>query len=154
MKKRLGICLILIIVICIVIFFLSHRSKKTTCILNSKQSDYQISTEYNIYSKKDLVLKVVSKSVVESSNDEILNEMKKNYNKQYETLNSEYSGYDYKVTVKDNKLYSTVKINYKKYNMKKFIYDNGAMKDYVNDKKQYTLKGAKKYYESIGATCE
>ena len=154
MKKRLGICLILIIVICIVIFFLSNRSKKTICMLNSKQSDYQASTEYSIYSKNDLVLKVVSKSVVESSNEELLNEMKKNYNKQYKTLNSEYSGYDYKVTVKDNKLYSAVKVNYKKYNMKKFIYDNGAMKAYVNDKKQYTLNGAKEYYESIGATCK
>ena len=37
--------------------------------------------------------------------------------------------------------------------MKKFIYYNDVMKDFVNDKKQYTLEGAIKYYKSIGATC-
>ena len=65
-----------------------------------------------------------------------------------------YSGYSYKFTTKKNKLYSVVKIDYKKHDMKKFVYDNVAMKNFINEKKQFTLDGAIDYYESMGAICK
>ena len=152
-KRIVIISLILCIVLGIVIFAFCNRSKKTICLQESNQKDYKLSTKYKIYSKKDIVLKVVSNTIVDSSSKKQLNEMKKYYNKQYKSFNEMYSGYDYDIVIKKNKLYSNVTINYKKYDMKKFIYYNGAMKDFVNDKKQYTLEGAIKYYKSIGASC-
>ena len=152
-KNILKICLVLVIIISIVVFIFFNRSKKTICLLEDNQKGYKLSTKYKIYSKKDIVLKVVSNTIIESSNIKKLKETEKYYNKQYKSYNEMYSGYDYDIVLKNNKLYSNVKINYKKYDMKKFIYYNGAMKDFVNDKKQYTLEGAKKYYKSIGAKC-
>ena len=37
--------------------------------------------------------------------------------------------------------------------MKKFSTDNAAMKDYIDKDYNYTIDGAKRYYESIGAKC-
>lgn len=56
--------------------------------------------------------------------------------------------------IKGNKVISDVTVNYKKYDMKKFVRDNVAMKSYVNKNTEYTLAGAKQYYESIGSTCK
>ena len=154
MKKPLKICLILVIIFLIILIYFSLREKKTTCIFESNQKDYQISTKYNIYSKKNLVTKIKLKSIIKSSNDKVLNDMKKDINNQYKTLDKKYSGYNYKLKIIRNKLYINVSINYKKHDMKMFIYDNRAMKEFVNDKKQYTLNGAKKYYKSIGSKCK
>ena len=154
MKKPLKICLILVIIFLISLIYFSLKENKTTCTFESNQKDYQISTKYIIYSKKNLVTKIKSKSIIKSSNDKVLKDMKKNINNQYKTLDKKYSGYNYKLKIIRNKLYIKVNINYNKYDMKMFIYDNRAMKEFVNDKKQYTLKGAKKYYKSIGSTCK
>lgn len=152
-KRLVLILLVLILALFILLFYLIFSTKKTVCTFESNQKDYQISTKYKIYSKNDLVTKVISKSIVESSSTKVLKEMEQNINKQYKILNDKYSGYDYKVKVRDKKLISVIKIDYKKYNMKDFIRENGAMRAYVNINKQYTLDGAKEYYKSIGATC-
>ena len=39
-------------------------------------------------------------------------------------------------------------------NLKKFVEDNASMKSYVNKDNKITLSGAKKLYESLGATCK
>ena len=155
MKKKLFISLALIIVIGGCLFYFIMRPKKTTCILKINQEPYDlVVTKYTIYSKDGLVTKVLSKQTVKSNDKKRLEEVKENINNNYKTLNDKYSGYSYKSIIIKNTLISTIIIDYKKVDMKKFTNDNGAMKEYVNDNKQFTLTGAKKYYKSIGANCK
>lgn len=153
-KKKIIIVSTLLLVISLSVFILGNKSKKTTCQYDSSQKDYQISTKYNIYSKKNIVGKVVSKSIIKSSDEKKLKQMKKEYEKQYKTLNKKYSGYKYNLKITKNKLYIKLTILYNKIDMKKFIYDNGAMKSYLDENKNYPLTKAIDYYTSIGVSCK
>lgn len=79
--------------------------------------------------------------------------MKTNLDNQYKTYNDKYGGYKYKITLNKNKVISNVTVDYKKYDMKKFSIDNAAMKEYIDKDYNYTIDGAKRYYNSIGAKC-
>ena len=63
-KKKIIIVSTLLLVSSLSVFILGNKSKKTTCQYDSSQKDYQISTKYNIYTKKNIVVKVVSKSII------------------------------------------------------------------------------------------
>ena len=115
---------------------------------------YKLETEYKVYSKKDIVTKVETKTTITSKKEKILKKFEKELNEQYETNNNNYGGYEYKANLKDNSLTANVSIDYTKYDMKKFASDNVAIKEYLNKDKQFTLEGAKKYYNTIGATCK
>ena len=132
------------------------KDKVTKCTLKSDQSasGYKITSEYNVYSSKDEVNKVVTTETVESKNNTILAYFEKQLKSQYKANNDSYGGYKYEVTNKDGKVVSKVTIDYSKMNLNKFIKDNPAMKSYVNKSNKITVKGIKSMYQSMGATCE
>ena len=132
------------------------KDKVTKCTLKSDQSasGYKITSEYNVYSSKDEVNKVVTTETVESKNNTILAYFEKQLKSQYKANNDSYGGYKYEVTNKDGKVVSKVTIDYSKMNLNKFVKDNPAMKSYVNKSNKITVKGIKSMYQSMGATCE
>lgn len=151
MKKFLK--LLLIVLVCI---FLTGCGKKTTleCSSNSKQTNYEINTNYTIKAKKDIVNEVKIKQVIKSKDKKILENFEKQLKKQYQLNKKIYGGYTYELKIKGKELIADVTINYEELNMKKFVKNNGAMKDYLNKDNQFTLEGAKKLYKSTGAKCE
>ncbi|MBO5530577.1 MAG: DUF1307 domain-containing protein [Bacilli bacterium] len=132
------------------------KDKVTKCTLKSDQSasGYKITSEYNVYSSKDEVNKVVTTETVESKNNTILAYFEKQLKSQYKANNDSYGGYKYEITNKDGKVVSKVTIDYSKMNLNKFVKDNPAMKSYVNKSNKITVKGIKSMYQSMGATCE
>ncbi|MBQ9013266.1 MAG: DUF1307 domain-containing protein [Bacilli bacterium] len=132
------------------------KDKVTKCTLKSDQSasGYKITSEYNVYSSKDEVNKVVTTETVESKNNTILAYFEKQLKSQYKANNDSYGGYKYEITNKDGKVVSKVTIDYSKRNLNKFVKDNPAMKSYVNKSNKITVKGIKSMYQSMGATCE
>lgn len=154
--KKIVICSVVVVFLFIIMVIFGSRNEleETICTFESNQNNYKLNIEYNIYSKNMIVIKTVANSTYESSDKDLLKNIKKEIGVQYKSLNDKYSGYSYKFTMKKNKLYSVVKIDYKKHDMKKFVYDNVAMKNFINEKKQFTLDGAIDYYESMGAICK
>ena len=139
------------------ILFVSGCNKKAvTCTIENDQSasGYVIKTTYNIYSNKDIVTKVETNEVITSKNNTILAYFEKNNKDKYDSENKKYGGYTVNVLNKDGKVTTNITIDYNKMDVDKFVTDNTAMKSYVNDKHQVTLKGAKTLYESLGATCK
>ncbi len=157
MKDKLIIILgaVFGVVILIVLLLLLGGSKKTTCKLVSNQTKngYSLETQYEIYSKNNIVNKVVIHETITSDSKDKLEKFEKDFNEQYETLKTNYGGYTYKVTNKNNKITTEVTINYGKFNMEKFIKNNEAMKQYTK-KNKLTLEGAKDLYERSGAECK
>ncbi len=154
MKKILPICLIVIIIIVGGVLYSNTGPDKTTCIQEFHQEPYDLLVnEYTIYSEDDIVTKVVTKKTAGCNDQNRLKEVEDNINNSYKTMNEKYSGYSYKSSIKNNKLVSVAEIDYKVFDMEKYVNDIVAMKAYVNEKNQYTLEGAKQYYQHIGATC-
>ena len=127
-----------------------------TCKFISDQSinGYIITTKYKIYTIDDIVTKVVHKEVIDSERKEIIDFYKNEYDSMYKNYNDTYGGYTYNIDVKKNQLILNVSIDYNEYNIKKYIKDNNGIRDYVNKKNQYTLKGITKMYKNSGATCK
>ena len=128
----------------------------TKCSSTSDQSasGYTIKSEYNIYSKDDVVSKVEITETVTSKNTTILAYFEKQLKNQYKVNNESFGGYTYKITNKDGKVVSKVTIDYSEMDIDKFVKENPAMKSFVNKSNQITLKGVKSMYESMGATCK
>lgn len=148
-----------ILVVFIGIIFLAgcgNSKTVTKCTLDSDQSanGYSLKSEYNIYATGDVVTSVKTTEVVTSDKENILNYFETTLKTQYTAANKSYGGYSFDVKKSDNKITSNVTIDYNKMNLKKFVEDNASMKSYVNKDNKITLSGAKKLYESLGATCK
>lgn len=150
MKKRI-ISLFLIILVsgC------GSKEVITQCTLNNRNivQDYELNAEYNIYSKNDIVGKVVTIESITSNNDELLDEYKEYIEETYSEYNKTYGGYDYDVDIEGNKLTAVTEISYGEMNLEKFVKDNSSMKKYIKDNK-LTLKGSLDLYQSLGAECK
>ncbi len=156
MKKFIKV---LIVALCALLLAgCSSKEEKVvkTCTLTSDQSasGYKLNSTYKIYATNDAVTKVETTEVVTSDNEAIRDYFVSTLETSYKTAEQTYGGYTYKVTDEYNKVTSTVTIDYNKMNLERFIEDNSAMKAYVNKDNKITLAGAKKIYESLGATCE
>lgn len=135
----------------------SKSSEKViTCSLSTvnKNNNYELNATYKIYANNDIVNKVITEEIITSSNDEILNYFQEYLNKTYKESNEKYSGYDYKVTKKNNKVTSSVKIDYNKMDLEKSVSDSKELKAYVNKDNKMTVDGIKNIYTSMGAVCE
>lgn len=132
------------------------KNTVTKCTLDSDQtaSGYTLKSEYIIYSKGDIVTSVKTKEVVTSDNITILNYFENTLNTQYEAANKSYGGYTFDVKKEEKKVTSNVTIDYTKMDLNKYVKDNASMKTYMNKDSKITLSGAKKLYESFGATCK
>lgn len=156
MKKIISFLIVFIGVIFLAGCFNSNEKVITRCTLENDQSSsgYVLNSNYSIYSTNGVVTSVRTKEVVTSDNNTILEYFKKTLNDEYTSASNTYGGYDFDVSIKDNTVVSTVTIDYNKMDLKKFISDNSSMKAYVNKDNKLTLEGAKKIYESFGATCK
>lgn len=128
--------------------------KKCTLSVNNSSNGYSVNSTYEIHAKGDVVTSVKTKEVVTSDTESILSYFETNLNDTYKKANDTYGGYTYNIKKESNKVTSDVTINYEKMDLKKYVSDNSAMKSYVNKDNKITLKGAKKVYETLGATCE
>lgn len=133
----------------------SGKEIVTKCELNNNSSSvYSIKATYNIYSKNNIVTKVVTKEEATSENKDVLDTLESTLNSTYKKASKSYGGYKYDVKRDDNKVTSNVTIDYTKMDMNKFIKENTALKSYANKNNKLTKEGVKKIYTSMGATCE
>ncbi|MCI9234050.1 MAG: YehR family protein [Bacilli bacterium] len=152
MKKMLSI---LLLCVCIGIVSGCGSKKRTIeCTVTQTLSNYKLNATYKIYATGDVVDKVETLEVIDSSNEAVLKEFESTLNTQYGNNNKQYGGYDYKIGIEGSKLESKVTIDYSKVDMKKMVSDNSAMKNFVNNKNRLTVKGATALYEALGATCK
>lgn len=162
MKKKLSILLLL----CICAGMLSGcgekkketpkkgESKTIECTLTQTATGYQLNATYKIFATGDIVDKVETVEIVDSSDDAILKQLETQVKTQYENNNKRYGGTDYKITNNGSKLESKVTIDYSKYDMEKMVNENSVMKSLVNEDNRLTVEGAKSLYETMGATCK
>lgn len=142
-----------LLVLVLAVILLTGCDKKMTCTSTSKQSSYTIESKYEITANGENVKQVKVTETITSKEKKKLEDFEKQFKNQYEYNKKTYGGYTYKVTNSNGKVVSTVTIDYNKFDIKKFIKDNAAMKSYTKNDK-FTLSGAKKLYESTGATCK
>lgn len=153
MKKITKITLVIIMTI----IFTGCSMKKevvTKCSNTSSQNKYEVTSNYNIYSKNDIVNKVVLEEVVKSSDQTTLSTMEKSYKNMYKAYNKSYGGYTYKVDNDGKTVKLTLTIDYQNIDMNKYIKDNVSFKDYLNDNNELTLEGIKNMYKFIGVKCK
>jgi len=128
--------------------------KKCTLVSNNAAQGYKLESEYNVYSKGDVVSKVVTKEVVTSDNESILTYFEDYLTQTYNATNETYGGYTNKVTNEDGKVVSETTIDYNKMDLEQYVKDNSVMKSYVNSDNELLTEGVIKVYEQLGATCE
>jgi len=149
----LAFALLIVAVIVALIVIFNHKQVTCTNVSNQTKNGYVYETKYIIKSSGNIVDTINIKETVTSDDSEKLSNFKKQFDEQYEYNKKNYGGFDYTIKQKNNKVTTDININYKEFNMKKFIKNNVAMKKYTKNNK-LTLDGAKKMYESSGATCK
>lgn len=156
MKKKVLISLALVLSLSLMGCSKEGKEEVTTCILNSNSTlaNYSLKSTYEIHSKKDEVLKVVTKEVVTSSNSTIISTFENTVNSTYSSADKKYGGYDYKISKDGDTLTVDTTIDYSKMDLDKYVEDNTALKAYVNDNNKLTVDGIKQLYTSLGADCE
>lgn len=127
---------------------------KCTSINNNLSAKYSLKSEYIIYTKKDIVSKVEVKETVISDSSVILDYFETYFTNLYKTSNESYGGYTNKIAKENDELTSTTTINYEIVDIEKYGKDNATIKNYLNDKNEFTLEGIKTLYTTLGATCE
>ena len=142
----------------VIIFLLTgcNNGKLTfTCNIKTIQeaNGYTLTSKYKVYSKNNIVTKVVINEVIKTDNEKIIDSFKSILENQYKGANDKYGGYTYKIKKEKGKLISSSTMNFKKMNMKSFITDNN-MKEFSNKDNQITIKKMKEYYEGLGAKCK
>lgn len=126
-----------------------------TCTLsaNNRMDGYETISEYKINYKGDIVESVETVETITAENEEVLDTLKSVVEETYAKADKAYGGYKYEVKKDGKKIISTVTIDYDSMDVDKFAKDTPAIKDYVKDGK-FTVEGAKKIYETYGATCK
>ena len=154
-KVFILIALVIIFIVALICFFVFGKHKMT-CTMESNQSrnGYVLNTTYTIIYQRGIVKKVKINEIVQGDTDTILDNFKTSWTDNYEYLNKTFGGYTYKIKQKNKKVISNIIVDYEKINMKKYLRINEAMKEFVNDKQQVTVKGIKKMYENSGAVCK
>lgn len=126
------------------------------CTLNSNNtaSGYKLTSEYDVYSVDGEVNKVVTKEVVTSENESILDYFETYLKQTYNTQNETYGGTTNETTNENGAVTSTTTIDYNKMDLEKYLEDNTALSSYVNDNNKLKTDGVLSIYKSMGAICE
>lgn len=127
----------------------------TLCNYKNTNADanYNLKSEYKIYSTDKIVNKVIIKETVISNSSVILDYFESYLSNLYKTNNNIYGGYDNKIVKTDDELISTTTIDYNQMDLEKYINDNPAINNYLNHNNKITLDGVINIYKTIGATC-
>lgn len=128
----------------------------TTCKLknNVPGSNYSLESSYTVYSKNNVVNKVVTEEVVSSESESMLDYFKEYLEETYEAQNDTYGGVTNEVKKEEGKIISSTTIDYNVMDLAKYVDDNSALKNYVNDDNKLTTEGVTGIYKSLGAVCE
>ena len=143
------------VITAIVLVVLNNRTA-LTCKLTSDQTamGYKVDSVYAVYGSQDAVNKVTVRHAVQSDSEETRNTLIDDYKSQFDYNNKRYGGYEYNVSgLNGNEIVFSGSIDYSKMDMEKFKTDNVAMEDFLNENGKLGLDGAKRLYESSGATC-
>lgn len=126
------------------------------CTLNSNNTTngYKLASEYDVYSVDGEVNKVVTKEVVTSESQEILDYFETYLEQTYKAQNETYGGTTNKVINENGTVTSTTTIDYNKMDLNKYVEENTALSSYVNDNNKLKTDGIISIYESMGAVCE
>ena len=153
--KRIVFVIIVVILVFIVagIIIFSHKRVVCTNKTNQSSNGYVLETKYVIKTKFNKVKTINIIETITSKDKKVLKKFEKQFKDEYAYNSKIYGGYTYEVINNNGKVISNVTINYKKFDMDRFIDNNEAMKKYTKNNK-LTLEGAKKMYESTGATCK
>ena len=156
-KVLLGIGGVLVlggVITAIVLVVLNNRTA-LTCKLTSDQTamGYKVDTTYSVYGSQEAVNRVSVRYTVTSEDEETRNGIIDNYKEQFDYNAKRYGGYEYTVDNNGNEAVFRGTINYDKMDMEKFKTDNVAMEDFLIENGKLGLDGAKRLYESSGATC-
>ena len=124
----------------------------TVCRGQQEISDgIEANFRYEITSKNNNVLSLVSTETIETSDIEYLESAKKSMEDTH-SIYKDIKYYEYEITVEDNKLVSTVDIDYSKIDIDKLISIDKANENIVVDGK-VNLNYLKNMYESLGSVC-
>ena len=124
----------------------------TVCRGQQEISDgIEANFRYEITSKNNNVLSLVSTETIETSDIEYLESAKKSMEDTH-SIYKDIKYYEYEITVDDNKLVSTVDIDYSKIDIDKLISIDKANENIVVDGK-VNLNYLKNMYESLGSVC-
>lgn len=128
----------------------------TKCKLTSNipTNNYSLTSNYTVYSKNDVVNKVVTEEIVTSESDDVLEYFKEYLETSYEAQNEAYGGVTNEVKLEAGKIISSTTIDYNEMNLKKYVEDNSALNNYVNDDNKLTTEGVVGIYKALGAVCE
>ncbi len=131
--------------------------KKATMVctldMDKKENEgYTLGAKYVIFSDKDIVTKVNSQEIVQSSNRELLETFEQYFQENYGIV-SNYGGYEYEITNENGQVKSVVSIDYTKMDIENYINNYPDIKAYLDDNNQVTINALKDNYESLGATC-
>lgn len=107
--------------------------------------------KYELTSKNDNVLTLISTETIESSDSEYLENVKKSIEDTYSIYNN-IKYYEYEIKIEDNKLISTVNIDYSKIDLNKLVDIDKANENIIVDGK-VSLNNLKNMYESLGSVC-
>lgn len=156
-KVLLGIGGVLVLggVITATVLVVLNNRAAMTCKLTSDQTamGYKVDSIFTVYGSKEEVKKVVVRHAVTSENEESRNGVIDGYKEQFDYNSKRYGGYEYNIDNNGNEVVFHGTIDYEKMDMNKFTMDNVAMEDFLNENGKLGLDGAKRLYESSGATC-
>lgn len=166
MKKKIAI--IFMIMICFIISGCEAEQKVTldtnisdginidddgaklicTIDMDYTEYNYTLGSKYVVFADKDnKVTKVISSEIINSSEEEKLDEFESYLNSNHD-LAMQYNGYTYNIKREKDKVISEVTIDYSEFDLKKFIEDNKS-----TNSEELTIDSIEKQYVSLGATC-
>ena len=149
-----GVAAVALIVVATVVII--NSNKGITCKLTSEQTamGYTIDSVYSIRGSEDAVSTVTVRHAVRSDSEETRDSLITGYTEQFDYNNNRYGGYEYQVDeFNGTEVVFRGTINYGVMDMDKFSQDNVAIEDFLNENHRLGLDGAKRLYESSGATC-
>ncbi len=118
-----------------------------------REDGYVIGSKYYVFAdSKDNVKKVISREVYNSYEKDILDSFEQAADEE-NTAASQYGGYEYNISRKDNKLTVDVTIDYAAFDLDKFITDNATDGSSSIDT-SLTLSNFESRYITLGAVCE
>lgn len=123
---------------------------KLICTIDMDYTEYNytLGSKYVVFANKDnKVTKVKSSEIINSSDEEKLDEFESYLNSNHD-LAMQYNGYTYDVKREKDKVISEVTIDYNEFDLKKFVEENKSVTD-----EELTIDSIEKQYVSLGATC-
>ena len=128
------------------------KEKTTKCVLNlNDPGSFEVTTNYTIHHKNNIISKVILDELVVSQDQEILDYFEDYLNEMYPLYNTTYGGYTYDVKRSNDRITSKVTMDYTKMDLVKFSENTGIK---VNKNNKVEVDDLVSAYKGVGAKCE